>query len=119
MFKFFKSMSNFKVKITRLRHKVKKLWYHVKGLVIENNHVPYESPVISDLKVMVKLKFFKSRPNFKVKVTRFKLCHHVKGLVTRNAHVFFCFESSGQGLGSSNVGNVTRAFTWYRNFFTL
>ena len=38
-------------------------------------------------KLWPRLKFFKSRSTFKVKVTRSKLWHHVKGLVTRNTHV--------------------------------
>ena len=38
-------------------------------------------------KLWPRLKFFKSRSNFKVKVTRSLLCYHVKGLVTRNTHV--------------------------------
>ena len=36
---------------------------------------------------MAKVKFFKSRSNFKVKVTRSKITGHVKGLVTSNTHV--------------------------------
>ena len=38
-------------------------------------------------KLWPRLKFFKSRSNFKVKVMRSKLWFHVKGLVTRNTHV--------------------------------
>ena len=38
-------------------------------------------------KLWQRLKFFKSRSNFKVKVTRSKLWYRVKGLVTRNMHV--------------------------------
>ena len=38
-------------------------------------------------KLWSRLKFFKSRSNFKVKVTRSILWYHVKGLVTRNTHV--------------------------------
>ena len=32
--------------------------YHVKGLVIRNTHVQYESPIFSGLKVMAKFKVF-------------------------------------------------------------
>ena len=39
------------------------------------------------LKLLPRLKFFKSRSNFKVKVTRSKIRYQVIGLVTRNAHV--------------------------------
>ena len=43
----------------------------VKGLVIRNAHVQYESPITSGKEVMAKVKvFFKSRSNFKVKVMR-------------------------------------------------
>ena len=38
-------------------------------------------------KLWPKLKFFKSRSSFKVKVTRKKLWYQVKGLDTRNTHV--------------------------------
>ena len=38
-------------------------------------------------KLWPRLKFFKSRSNFKVKVTIQKLWYHVKGFVTRNTHV--------------------------------
>ena len=38
-------------------------------------------------KLWPRLKLFKSRSNFKVKVTGQHLWHHVKGLVTRNTHV--------------------------------
>ena len=33
----------------------------------------YESPITSGLKIMTKVKVFKSRSNFKVKVTRSKI----------------------------------------------
>ena len=59
-----------------------KIWYHVKGLVTRNTHLQYESPIASGLKVMAKFNFFKSRSNFKVKVTiskimvpRERICH--------------------------------------------
>ena len=51
----------------------KKLWHHVKGHVTNNTHVQYERPISSGLKVMAKVKVFKSRSNFKVKVTRSKI----------------------------------------------
>ena len=49
--KLFKSRSNFKVK-------VKKLWYHVKGLVTRNTPAQYESPITFGKKVMAKVKVF-------------------------------------------------------------
>ena len=62
------------VKLEGQGQEVKKLWLHVKGLVIENTHVKYESPISYGIKVVLKLwpmlKFFKSRSNCKVKVTR-------------------------------------------------
>ena len=56
--KFFKSRSNFKVKVTRSRSQGQKLQYHVKGFVTENTHVQYESPISSGKKVMAKVKVF-------------------------------------------------------------
>ena len=47
-----------------------KLRYGVKGLVTRNTHVKYESPTSYGSLVMPKVKDFKSRSNFKVKVTR-------------------------------------------------
>ena len=43
---------------SRSRSQVKKLWYHVKGLVTRNTHVQYmyESPVSSGKEVMAKVK---------------------------------------------------------------
>ena len=38
-------------------------------------------------KLWPRLKFFKSRSNFKVKVMRSKIMYHVQGLITRNTHV--------------------------------
>ena len=49
------------------------LRYHVKGLVTRNTHVQYESPITCGKKFMSKVKFFKTRSNFKVKVTRSKI----------------------------------------------
>ena len=46
----------------------------------------YESPSSSDLETQ-RLKFFKSRSNFKVKSLGKKLWYPWTGLVTRNAHV--------------------------------
>ena len=45
---------------TRAMTLAKKLWYHVKGLVIRNTHVEYdyESLITSGLKVMTKVKVF-------------------------------------------------------------
>ena len=51
--KFFKSRSNFKVKVTR-----SKIMVHVKGLVKWNTHVEYESSTTSGKKVMAKVKVF-------------------------------------------------------------
>ena len=45
----------------------------MKGLVTRITHVQYESPITFGKKVMVKVKVFKSRSNFKVKVTRSKI----------------------------------------------
>ena len=46
------------VKLQGQGHEVKKLWYHVKGLVTRNTHVQFESPISSCLKVMAKVKVF-------------------------------------------------------------
>ena len=48
-----KSRSKFKVKVTR-----SKISYHVKGLVIRNTHVKYESPTSYDIKVIANVKVF-------------------------------------------------------------
>ena len=58
---------------SRSKSQGQKLRYHVKGLVTRNTHVQYESPITSGNKVMAKVKVFKSRSNFKVKVTRSKI----------------------------------------------
>ena len=71
------------------------------------------------------LKFFQSRSNFKVKVTRSKLWYHVKGLVTKNTHVQY--ESpitSGKKVMAkvkvfSKVGQTSRSMSrgqklWYQ-----
>ena len=50
--KFFKSMSNFKVKSSKFMVPC------VKGLVTRNTHLQYESPTSSGLKVMAKVKVF-------------------------------------------------------------
>ena len=47
-----------KVKLQGQGHKVKNLWYHVKGLVTRNTHMAYESSMFKDLKVMAKVKVF-------------------------------------------------------------
>ena len=57
---------------SRSRSWGQKLWYHVKGLVTKNTHVQYESPLLVR-KLWPRLKFFKSRSNFNVKVTRSKI----------------------------------------------
>ena len=72
--KFWQRLKFFKVgQTSRSRSRGKKLWYHVKGLVTRNTHVQYESPITSGKKAMAKVKVFKSRSNFKVKVTRSKI----------------------------------------------
>ena len=43
---------------SRSRSRGQKLWYHVKGLVIRNTHVQYESPISYSKKVMAKVKVF-------------------------------------------------------------
>ena len=53
MLKFFKSKSKVKS-----RSQGQKLWYHVKGLVIRNTHVKYESPTSYGIKVMANVKVF-------------------------------------------------------------
>ena len=51
--KFFKSRSNFKVKVTR-----SKFWHPLKGLVTMNTHVKYESSTYSSSRVIGKVKVF-------------------------------------------------------------
>ena len=41
-----------------LRSQGQKLWYHVKGLVIRNSYVQYESPISSASKVTATVKVF-------------------------------------------------------------
>ena len=55
-----KSMSNFKVKVTRSKIMVWKV-------LSQRMHVKYESPISYGSYVMTKEKFLKSRSNFKVK----------------------------------------------------
>ena len=43
---------------SRSRSQGKKLWSNVKGLVIRNTHVKYESPTSYGLKVMANVKVF-------------------------------------------------------------
>ena len=64
------------------------------GLVTRNTDVKYESPIISGKKVMAKVKVFKNRSNFKVKVTRSKImvprerpCHKVPFLLTFKSQI--------------------------------
>ena len=45
-------------------------------------------------KLWPRLKFLKSRSNFKVKVTRSKIWYPLKGLVTRNVHVKYASPTS-------------------------
>ena len=46
-----------------------------------------KAPSLTVHKLWQRLKFLKSRSNFKVKVTSSKLWNDVKGIVTRNTHV--------------------------------
>ena len=55
---------------SRSRPLKQKLWYDVKGLVTRNAHMQYKSPSSSGWKLLPRIKFLKSRSNFKVKVTR-------------------------------------------------
>ena len=50
-----------------------KFRYPRKGLVTRIVHMKYESPNSSGSEAMAKVKVFKSRSNFKVKVTRSKI----------------------------------------------
>ena len=50
-----------------------KSWYSIEGLVTRNAHVKYETPTVSGLEAMAKVKVFKSRSKFMVKVTRSKI----------------------------------------------
>ena len=59
----------------------------MKGLVKRNTHVQYESPISSGLKAMEKVKVFKSRSNFKVKVTKSKIMVQYEGSCHRQTHV--------------------------------
>ena len=43
---------------SRSRSQGQNLWYHVKGLVIRNRHMKYESSIFNGLKVMAKVKVF-------------------------------------------------------------
>ena len=74
-------------------------------------------------KLWPRLKFFKSKSNFKVKVRGQKLWYHVKGLFTRNTHVQYgspissgkkvtakvIFSKGGQTLMSRSRGQTL----WY------
>ena len=42
---------------SRSRSQGQKLWYYVKGLVIRNTHMKYESSIFNGLKVMAKVVF--------------------------------------------------------------
>ena len=59
--------------MSRSRSQGQKFWYQWKGLVTRNVHMKYESPTSSGFEAMAKVKVFKSRSNFKVKVTRSKI----------------------------------------------
>ena len=43
---------------SRSRSQGKKLWYHVKGIVLRNTHMKYESFIFNGLKVMAKVEVF-------------------------------------------------------------
>ena len=68
---------------SRSRSLGQKFWYPWKGLITSNVHMKYESPTSSG----TRLKFFKRRSKFKVKVTRSKISVPMESLVTRNTHV--------------------------------
>jgi hypothetical protein len=53
MLKFFKSGSNFRVKVTR-----SKIWYQEKGLVTRNTHMKYESPITCHSEDMANVNVF-------------------------------------------------------------
>ena len=107
----------------RSKSRGQKLWYQVKGLVIRNTHVQYKSPISSGLRL--RLKFFKSRSNFKVKVTRSKImvpcersCHKEYKCAIWKPYLFW-FESYGQGESFSKVGQTSRSRSqgqklWYQ-----
>ena len=44
------------VKLQGQGHEVKKLWYHVEGIITRNTYVQYESPISSSKTVMAKVK---------------------------------------------------------------
>ena len=70
------------------RSKGQKLWYHVKGLVISNTHVKYESPTSHGIQVMANFKVFSKVGQSSMSRSQGqKLWYHVKGLVIRNTHV--------------------------------
>jgi hypothetical protein len=56
MLKFLKSGSNFKVKVTR-----SKILVPIKGLVIRNTHMKYESPITCHSRDMANVKVFADR----------------------------------------------------------
>ena len=55
---------------SRSRSQDKKLWQHVKGLVMKKTHVNMKALPLMVFNLWPMLKFFKSRSNFKVNVTR-------------------------------------------------
>ena len=81
--KFFKSMSNFKVKVTMSKKMVpceRSGHKEYTCAIWKPYHFWFESYGLG-------LNFFKSRSNFKVRSQGKKLWYHVKGLVTTNTHV--------------------------------
>ena len=62
--------------------------YRVKGLVIRNIHVKYESPISHGSEVMTKVKvFLKVSQMSRSRSQGHFFLYRVKGLVTRNIHV--------------------------------
>ena len=53
-FKFFSNVGQ----TSRSKSQGQKLWHHVKGFVISNTHMQYESFITSGKKVMAKVKIF-------------------------------------------------------------
>ena len=99
-----------------------KLWYHVKGLVIRNTHVQYESSISSGWKLWPTLKFFKNRSNFKV--TRPKImvpsarsCHKECTCTIWKPYQF-CFESYGQDYSFSKVNQTSSSRSQGKTFWS-
>ena len=108
---------------SRSRPQGKKVWFHVKGLVTRNTHVNIKALSLLVWKLWPRLKFFKSRSNIKVKVTRSKImvpsersCHkeYIR-TIWKPYHLWF--ESYGQGSSSSKVGQTSRSRSQDQKFW--